>query len=68
VSKDQSIWIYIVVAIVGGCCILIAIVGIVFYLRRDNDEKGKQLSRFWQVLNNLHFVVAPANELQVGSK
>jgi hypothetical protein len=47
---------------------LIAIVGIVFYLRRDNDEKGKQLSRFCQMFNNPHFVVAPANELKVGSK
>jgi hypothetical protein len=71
VSEDPPIWIYIVVAIVGGCCILIAIVGIVFYLRRDNNnnnEKGKQLSRVWQVLNKLLFVVAPANEFQVGSK
>jgi 4-amino-4-deoxy-L-arabinose transferase-like glycosyltransferase len=71
VSEDQPSWIYIVVAIGGGCCILIVIAAIVFYLRRrgkNNDEKGKQLSRFWKLFNNPHFVVAPANELQVGSK
>jgi 4-amino-4-deoxy-L-arabinose transferase-like glycosyltransferase len=48
VSEDQPSWIYIVVAIGGGCCILIAIAAIVFFLRRgkNNDEKGKQLTRF----------------------
>jgi 4-amino-4-deoxy-L-arabinose transferase-like glycosyltransferase len=70
VSEDQPSWIYIVVAIGGGCCILIVIAAIVFFLRRgkNNDEKGKQLTRFWKLFNNPHFVVAPANELQVGSK
>jgi 4-amino-4-deoxy-L-arabinose transferase-like glycosyltransferase len=58
VSENQPSWIYIVVAIVGGCCILIVIAAIVFYLRRrgkNNDEKGKQLTRFLGIVQQSAF-------------
>jgi hypothetical protein len=48
VSEDQPIWIFIVVAMVGACLLLIVIIGIiVLYLRRNNtidnehDKNGK---------------------------